>query len=40
VTGHASYDLIDVVPWRPQTRFEQIGVDAGRPAIDVVAVRR
>jgi tRNA (guanine-N7-)-methyltransferase len=40
VTGHAAYDLIDVVPWRPRTRFEQIGVDAGRPAIDVVAVRR
>ena len=40
VAGHASYDLIDVVPWRPRTRFEQIGIDAGRPAIDVVAVRR
>jgi tRNA (guanine-N7-)-methyltransferase len=40
VAGHASYDLIDVLPWRPRTRFEQIGIDAGRPAIDVVAVRR
>lgn len=45
VAGHASYDLvdadlIDAVPWRPRTRFEEIGIDAGRPAIDVVAVRR
>jgi tRNA (guanine-N7-)-methyltransferase len=40
VTGHAAYDLAAVVPWRPRTRFEQIGLDAGRPAHDVVAVRR
>jgi tRNA (guanine-N(7)-)-methyltransferase len=45
VAGHASYDLmdttlVDTVPWRPCTRFEQQGLDAGRPALDVVAVRR
>ena len=40
VAGHALYDLVDEVPWRPRTRFEVIGIDAGRPAIDVVAVRR
>jgi tRNA (guanine-N7-)-methyltransferase len=40
VAGHPSYDLVDCVPWRPRTRFEVIGIDAGRPAIDVVAVRR
>jgi len=40
VAGHPSYDLVDSVPWRPRTRFEVIGIDAGRPAIDVVAVRR
>jgi tRNA (guanine-N7-)-methyltransferase len=40
VAGHASYDLADVVPSRPRTRFEQQGLDAGRPALDVVAVRR
>jgi tRNA (guanine-N7-)-methyltransferase len=40
VTEHAAYDLTSVVPWRPRTRFEQIGLAAGRPAHDVVAVRR
>ena len=40
VAGHPSYDLVDRVPWRPRTRFEQLGLDAGRPALDVVAVRR
>lgn len=40
VAGHASYDLVDSVPWRPRTRFEVIGIEAGRPAIEVVAVRR
>jgi tRNA (guanine-N7-)-methyltransferase len=40
VAGHASYDIVDSVPWRPRTRFEVIGIEAGRPAIDVVAVRR
>lgn len=39
VAGHASYDLVEVVPWRPHTRFEIIGIEAGRPAIDMVAVR-
>lgn len=38
--AHPSYDLGDEVPWRPRTRFEQQGLDAGRPAHDVVAVRR
>jgi tRNA (guanine-N7-)-methyltransferase len=40
VAGHPSYDLVDVVPWRPRTRYEEQGYDAGRPAVDVVAVRR
>jgi tRNA (guanine-N7-)-methyltransferase len=40
VIAHASYDLVDAVPWRPRTRYEQQGLDAGRPALDVVAVRR
>lgn len=40
LAGHASYDLVDHVPWRARTRFEQQGLDAGRPALDVVAVRR
>jgi tRNA (guanine-N7-)-methyltransferase len=40
VADHPSYDLVDAVPWRPRTRFEVIGIEAGRPAIDVVAVRR
>jgi tRNA (guanine-N7-)-methyltransferase len=40
VAEHASYDLVDAVPWRPRTRYEQQGLDAGRPALDVVAVSR
>ena len=40
VAGHVAYDLVDPVPWRPHTRFEQQGLDAGRPGLDVVAVRR
>jgi tRNA (guanine-N7-)-methyltransferase len=40
VAGHASYDLVAEVPWRPHTRFEQQGLDAGRPALEVVARRR
>lgn len=40
VAGHASYDLVAEVPWRPRTRFEQQGLDAGRPALEVVARRR
>jgi tRNA (guanine-N7-)-methyltransferase len=40
VAAHASFDLVDAVPWRPRTRFEQQGVAAGRPTHDVVAVRR
>ncbi|MGZ4614443.1 MAG: tRNA (guanosine(46)-N7)-methyltransferase TrmB [Actinomycetes bacterium] len=40
LAGHASYDVVADVPWRPRTRFEQQGLDAGRPAHDVVAVRR
>jgi tRNA (guanine-N7-)-methyltransferase len=40
VAGHASYDLAETAPRRPRTRFEVIGIEAGRPAIDVVAVRR
>jgi tRNA (guanine-N7-)-methyltransferase len=38
--AHPSYDIVDEVPWRPRTRFEQQGLAAGRPAHDVVAVRR
>jgi tRNA (guanine-N7-)-methyltransferase len=40
VTAHAAYDLTSDVPWRARTRFEQIGLAAGRPAHDVVAIRR
>jgi tRNA (guanine-N7-)-methyltransferase len=40
LTGNAAFDLVDVVPRRPRTRFEKLGIDAGRPAVDVVAVRR
>jgi tRNA (guanine-N7-)-methyltransferase len=40
LSDQASYDLVDEVPWRPRTRFERQGIDAGRPAHDVVAVRR
>jgi tRNA (guanine-N7-)-methyltransferase len=40
VMRSAAFDLVDQVPRRPRTRFEQQGIDAGRPAVDVVAVRR
>lgn len=37
---HQLLDLSDDVPWRAPTKFEQRGLDAGRPAYDIVAVRR
>ncbi|MGH8870006.1 MAG: tRNA (guanosine(46)-N7)-methyltransferase TrmB [Actinomycetes bacterium] len=37
--GHEAFSLTDDVPWRPVTRFEQRGVEEGRPAQDVVARR-
>ncbi|MDQ1667591.1 MAG: tRNA (guanine-N7-)-methyltransferase [Actinomycetota bacterium] len=40
LAGHASYDLVDDVPWRARTRFEEQGRAAGRAVHDVVAVRR
>jgi tRNA (guanine-N7-)-methyltransferase len=40
VVEHSAFDPVDDVPWRPRTRFEQQGLDAGRPARDVVALRR
>ncbi|MDQ1617858.1 MAG: tRNA (guanine-N7-)-methyltransferase [Actinomycetota bacterium] len=40
LAGHESYDLVDEVPWRVRTRFEEQGLAAGRVVHDVVAVRR
>jgi tRNA (guanine-N7-)-methyltransferase len=40
VADHAAYDLTDEVPWRARTRFEQQGTQAGRPAHEIVAIRR
>ena len=40
LAGHEAYDIVAAVPWRPPTRFERQGMAAGRPALDVVAVRR
>jgi tRNA (guanine-N7-)-methyltransferase len=37
---HPAYDVVRVAPWRPQTRFERLGLRAGRPSIDVAAARR
>jgi tRNA (guanine-N7-)-methyltransferase len=37
--GHPAYALLDEAPWRPFTRFERRGIAAGRPAVDLVAVR-
>jgi tRNA (guanine-N7-)-methyltransferase len=39
LAAHPAFTLTDAVPWRPQTRFERQGQDAGRPSIDVVAIR-
>jgi tRNA (guanine-N7-)-methyltransferase len=40
LTENPAYELVDEIPWRPRTRFEQQGIEAGRPALDVVALRR
>ncbi len=37
---HSAYDVLDVAPWRPRTRFERQGIAAGRLSVDVAAVRR
>jgi tRNA (guanine-N7-)-methyltransferase len=39
LAAHPAFTVTDAVPWRPQTRFERQGVDAGRPSVDVVAIR-
>jgi tRNA (guanine-N7-)-methyltransferase len=38
--GHPLLEVVDEVPWRARTKFEQRGIDAGRPPYDLVAVRR
>lgn len=38
--GHPLLEIIADVPWRARTKFEQRGLDAGRPPYDLVAVRR
>jgi tRNA (guanine-N7-)-methyltransferase len=43
LADHPSYVVVSVgdrPPWRPVTRFEQRGLDAGRCPVDVVARRR
>ena len=40
VADAADFDLDLDIPWRARTRFEQQGVAAGRPALDVAARRR
>lgn len=40
VAGRPDFDLVDEVPWRPETRFERRGVAAGRDSHDIVARRR
>jgi tRNA (guanine-N7-)-methyltransferase len=40
ITEHPAFDLDDVAPWRPVTRFEELGATAGRPSHDVAASRR
>jgi tRNA (guanine-N7-)-methyltransferase len=40
LTRHPDFDLESTVPWRPRTRFEKQGIDAGRPARDLAAIRR
>jgi tRNA (guanine-N7-)-methyltransferase len=37
---HPAYDVAEAAPWRPRTRFERQGLAAGRPSVDVAAVRR
>jgi tRNA (guanine-N7-)-methyltransferase len=39
LAAHPAFTLVDEVPWRARTRFEGQAVAAGRPAVDVVAVR-
>lgn len=40
LTEHERFTVDANVPWRPRTRFEQQGLDAGRPAYDIAATRR
>jgi tRNA (guanine-N7-)-methyltransferase len=40
LSGHAAFTLETEAPWRPRTRFEQQGIDAGRAPHDVSARRR
>jgi tRNA (guanine-N7-)-methyltransferase len=37
---HPRLERSDDVPWRARTKFEQRGLDAGRPPVEVAAVRR
>jgi tRNA (guanine-N7-)-methyltransferase len=39
LAAHPAYDVIAHPPWRPPTRFERQGLAAGRPSVDVAAVR-
>jgi len=39
LAGHPALRLTDEVPWRAPTKFEQRGIDAGRPPHDPAAVR-
>ena len=36
---HPDFELLDVTPWRPPTRFEQQGIEAGRQPVDIAARR-
>ena len=39
LSAHQAFELANRVPWRPSTRFEDLGITAGRPSYDLMAVR-
>jgi tRNA (guanine-N7-)-methyltransferase len=40
IAAHSAFELIDEVPWRVRTKFENIGARAGRDSQDLAARKR